>query len=388
MDPATIAAGVSAAKAGIDASKKVIGTISELNATINDLKDASVSSLSAYTKRTLISSRVYVEDQLANEDITPKIMKLLYQMYSSFILSAIGLTNLIASGKTIRTMMSAISTENFQSFTDIIKAQFGDAFIGASVENNAQTNAPTDPNLAKDPKVDYSAQAKEMEAKGAHLFCGNLLEVSIPTDDRTQTVKLYFYVQLLPTVTPSAVMYEFLYAHSSPSLKLRWAMWKAGEISFWKDFVFECDRVEKRKKALKVDKDGILREMEDHRNANFRKKTKQLTDLQKVKQREFRHNLANSMVICTKRTIDNVCKDLGINMKNFTQRQALMNDAMAVMMVVVDTNYGTVDLYMNGIEARGEYTSKMIDAVTKGKSDPLDMKELLTLISAGSMPRF
>ena len=94
------------------------------------------------------------------------------------------------------------------------------------------------------------------------------------------------------------------------------------------------------------------------------------------------------MVICTKRTIDEICKDLGINMRNFSQRQAMMNDSMIIMLCVVDTNYGTVDLYMNGIECRGEYTAKMVEAATKGDKEAFDVKELLALMNAGSMPRF
>ena len=98
-----------------------------------------------------------------------------------------------------------------------------------------------------------------------------------------------------------------------------------------------------------------------------------------------RRNICNSIVIVTKRTIDGVCRDNGINLKSFSQRQELMQDTFAVMLAVVDTNYGTIDLYMNGIEGRGEYTAKMIDAASK-KKDAFDVKELLTLISAGSMP--
>ena len=376
MDPATMAV---AAKTAWNTGKQVIGTISELNGVLDGLKDMNASALTSYIKKTLITGRVYVEDQLAAEDITPKLMKMLYSMYSGFILCAVGLTNLVSACKTVRPMLTAIATENFHSFADSVREKFGDAFAGASLEDNTTGQKKI---------IGQDGQYKDLKTESQTLFTGNLLEVDIPTDNGSQKVKLYFYVQLLPQIIPAPVMYEFLYAHASPTLTLRWAMWKAGEISFWKDFVFECDRVEKRKKALKVDKDGVLREMEDHRNANFQKKTRQLRDVQKMKQREFKHNLANSMVICTKRSIDNVCKDLGINMKNFSQRQNMMNDSMIIMLVVVDTDYGTVDLYMNGIEGRGEYTAKMIDAATKGKADPLDIKELLALINAGSMPRF
>ena len=172
-------------------------------------------------------------------------------------------------------------------------------------------------------------------------------------------------------------------ANVSPSLKLRWAMWKAGEIKFFKDFIFEADRVAKRRKALKVDKDGFLREMEDHRAKMLKEK---VANMKNKEADARRRNLCNSIVLVTKRTMDVVCRDIGLNLKSFTQRQELMQDIFAVMLCVVDTNYGTVDLYMNGIEGRGEYNTKMIEAATKNK-DAFDVKELLTLISAGSMPQ-
>ena len=123
--------------------------------------------------------------------------------------------------------------------------------------------------------------------------------------------------------------------------------------------------------------------MEDKRSAALKKKVAQMKD-----KATRRRNLCNSIIICTKRSLDNVCKDLGINMKSYAQRDELMNDLMAIMLCVVDPNYGTVDLYMNGIEARGEYNAKMIDAASKSGKDQLDVKEMLTLISAGSMPKF
>lgn len=410
MDPFSVYTGV---KTAMSAAGPAIGTIQELCSALHDLQDRQVTALTNYTKRTLITSRVYIEDQLANEELTPKLLKLLNSMYSGFVLSALGLTNLIASGKTVRSMTAAIATEDYHSFVDKVKEKFGDAFAGASLEDNKDNPkilTPTerqqleealkrDPNnadirsklerdnIARDNAKRNNWQAKEAELKSenAHLFTGRLLEVDIPTDDRSQVVKLYFYVQLLPQVTPQIVMEEFLRANVSPSLRMRWAMWKAGEISFWKGFVFEADRVARRKKALKVDKDGILREMEDRRLAMLSKKHENLI---KSNTLERRRNLCNSIIICTKRTIDSVSKDIGINMKSYSQRQGLLNDLMAIMLVVVDTNYGTVDLYMNGIETRGEYTAKAIETATKSNDKgPLDTKELLMLMSAGSLPR-
>ena len=373
-------------------TKQAIGTVSELMNEIENLKDKGVTSLSQYAKRTLITSRVYVEDQLATEDVTPKLLKLLNSIYSGFVMCAVGLNNLCADGRTIRQMTAAIATENYSKFLDLMK-NFGDEVV--ATEDNKNNPEKKDDNKEnkdgneknqKNGENNSTALPKEAELKAdsQRLFTGHLLEMRVPAGNN-QYVPLYFYVQLIPTVCPQPVMAKFLEAHTSPTLTLRWAMWKAGEISFWKDLVFEADRVSKRKKALKADKDGILREIEDHRA----KMLKQKLANYKTKEAQARQrNLCNSIVVCTKRTIDTVCRDIGINLKSFSQRQTLMEDMFAIMLVVVDTNYGTIDLYMNGIDARGEYTSKMIEATSKNGGDAIGMKELLAVMSAGGMPKF
>ena len=393
MEAATAAAAASAAATAYNAykagkeiykdGKDAVGKLSEVMSVIDDLKDRSVTALTAYAKKTLISSRVYVEDELANEDITPKIMKMLNSMYSGFIMCVAGLNSVSKDCVVANQMRAAIGTEAFMSFKDIAE-KFGDPT--PALEDNNQKNddkngdGEGDKNKNAQPgKVDFSSQEKDLKAESARLFCGHLLELKIPTGDGT-TVPLYFYVQLLPQVIPNLVMQEFMRGNASPDRALRWAMYKAGEISFWKDFVFECDRVAKRKKALKVDKDGFLREMEDRRSAALKKKIWQMKD-----KAMRRRNLCNSIILCTKRSIDTVCKDVGINLKSYSQRDEFLNDMMAMMLCVVDTNYGTVDLYMNGIEGRGEYTSKMIEGATKSK-DALDVKDIISLVSAGSMP--
>ena len=376
MDPATTAA---VAYQTYKTGKEVCGTIGELMSKLEDFKDRSVVSLTEYTKRTLITSRVYVEDQIATEEITPKLLKMLNQMYSGFVMTAVGLNNLIVNGRNVRQMTAPIATEAFHSFADFVKENFGDP----AMEANQQTVPSEGKTDGDKPAAMNSADIKKLEAQGNALFTGNLLEAKIPGPDGKE-IPLYFYVQLLPIVVPQPTMEEFMRANVSPSLKLRWAMWKAGEIRFFKDFIFEADRVAKRRKALKADKDGFLREMEDHRAKMLKEK---VANMKNKEADARRRNLCNSIVLVTKRTMDTVCKDIGINLKSFTQRQELMQDIFAVMLCVIDTNYGTVDLYMNGIEGRGEYNVKMIEAATKNK-DAFDVKELLALISAGSMPRF
>ena len=93
--------------------KDTVGGIGDLMAIIQGIRDRSVNSLTAYTKQTLISSRVYIEDIIADDPNVMNILVFLNQMHGSFVLSALGLSNLIGSCKTAKRMISAVGTEGF-----------------------------------------------------------------------------------------------------------------------------------------------------------------------------------------------------------------------------------------------------------------------------------
>lgn len=367
MDPASAAA----------LAKQGSATIAELMAFLNECKDRGVNSLTEFTKKTNIMSRVYIEDTLAQESAIHALMKMLNQIYCAYVFNAIGMNGLVESGKTVRDLMNVVSTEEFHAFVDLAKEQFGDAEV--SIKDISMEGK--DENVAGN-----KAEWKDMEAASANLYCGRILEVTVPAakagDDK---VRLYFYVQLLPYLTPANVLEGFINLNFAPPTNRRWWAYKAGEISFWKDFIFECDRVAKRKKALQADKDGILREMELRKISNASKAAKNYSPTATTT--SLKRNAANSLIIIGKQTLDRVSKEVGFDIKRYDQRQRLFNDTMSMIICVYDNMYNTVDMYFNGIESRGEYTVDMIEKAGK-KSDGIDMKTLLQLLNNGNAPRF
>ena len=350
--------------------KDAVSTVTDLMSIIEEAKDRNITSLSQYTKQTLISSRVYVEDIISGEATTLNILKLCNQIYAGMVFCALGLNNIIAGGRTVRHMLGAVATEDvYKSVSDMVKG-FGDA------EPSTEANGPQN-------NIETSIKDVKIETDATKLFTGRLLEAKIGTGE--QSAQLYFFVQMLPKILPGIVMEEFIGNHIDPSRSLRWAQWKAGEIKFWRDFVFECDRVEKRKKALKLDKDGILREVEDTRNQGFWKKLWNWVRPNFVGSNN--HNIANSMIVVSKSKMDRICRDHALKLENYAQRQKLMSSLMTLILVVYDPRYETIDLFLNGIQNYGQYSAKMVEGATK-KDDGIDLKQLMTLIAAGSAPKF
>ena len=217
-----------------------VGTIGELKSWIENIKDRSINSLTEYTKKTHITSRVYIEDSISREEGIKPIITMCNYIYGGLVISAIGMSQMVAGGKTVREMVDMVATEDYHEFVDLIKSQFG--------ENNVKVVASMEGN---DDKKTGNATAKEMELKKS-LFSGRLLEVKLDAGSG-KTVNIYFFVQLIPYVTSGTVLKQFVSNNFSPSMASRWAKFKAGEISFWKDFIFEADRVAEKKKALKAD---------------------------------------------------------------------------------------------------------------------------------------
>lgn len=346
--------------------KEAVDTVSNLMEVVEEAKDRGISSLSEYTKQTLITSRVYIEDIISGEPTVINILKLCNQIYAGMVFCALGLNNVISGGRTVRHMLGAVSTEDvYKSVKDLVSG-FGDA---------EPSNEANDTNLEGTKEV-------KIETDATKLFTGRLVEAKLGSGQNS--ANLYFFVQMLPKILPGLVLDQFIGNHVEPSKALRWAQWKAGEIKFWKDFIFECDRVAKRKKALKLDKDGILREVEDARDQGFFKK---IWNWIKPNTVMTNHNTANSIILISKQRMDRICRDNGIKLENFQQRQKLMSSLMSLMIVVYDPNYETVDLFLNGIQNYGQYSAKMVESATK-KDDGVDLKQLMTLIAAGSAPKF
>jgi hypothetical protein len=352
-----------------------VGTVTELMNVIRDLKDRTTSSLTEYSKKTMIISRAYIEDTLAREDGIQNIMKFMNQMLGGFVLTSIGLNDVVSGGRTVRQLASMISTEDFHNFLDVIDEEFGDKNVKISValeDNSGSDNKQTQEVTIKDVKSDPT------------LYAGRLLEVNI-TGDNGAKVPLYFYVQVIPYTIPTAVMEQFVSTTYKPTFWSRWMKFKAGEIRFWKDFLFECDLVRKRRKALKADKAGILREIEDNRRNQLTREANNYNPFATAN-----HNAASSLIVVSRKTMDRLMKDEGLDYRNYKVRQNIMSAAMCMMMAVFDPNYGTVDLYLNGINHAGNYSIDHIkESVGKnGDKDAVDLKTLMTLLASGSAPRF
>lgn len=372
---------------------------------VSGVNNATTTSLSQYTKDTQVFAHAYIDYNLVGDDICVPLLGTLNQMYVSFVITALNLDTFCASGRTVSDMIRKISShEQLISNIDVVGVKgnvnvdsvIGSFANGRVVPKSEEQDVLRGVQMIECPSME--AGPIDLERESQRLITGRLIELDINspvvTEDNTlgsygsqrkqfTTFKLYIYVQIIPNVIPAEVCKGFLTANFVPTLAHRWKQVKAHEIKFWKDFVFASDLIKRQSDALKSDKTGILLNMIKNKNGKL---ISQIWDM--FTKGDPSRNLANSFLIMSRDNFRQACAESNIDFTDYRQRQKFFLMTYCMMVVVVDSMSGSVDIYINGFKLVGNYTYDMINKVGSKGKDNFNLKEIMTAMSGGSMPRF
>ena len=405
-------------------------SISDIVKLWSKIKRDGTPSLTAYTAKSNVISRVYLDQSVAADDICIPLLGTLNQLYCCYVISALNLDSYVIGGRTVRDMIGSVASESFnlEPF-QLVNAVFGESkaavmetvaaleaasggvmdlekdsqrfIVGRMIEIRLAANGSltTTTSNVKD-GISVKNKQKYQNVVGADTH-GNLVMGNIPnggsldtgidhsnarttqTSEQIQEFTAYIYVQLIPrilTTDTSRLMLDIQYV---PTLSERWRKYRAGEISFWKDFVFARDLIDKQHQALKNDRTGTVGQIVSKSRGKLAQYFFGLASL-----RTPSHNLASAISIISKDAFDRACKENNIDFGNIKMRNNYFNRTFTMMMVVVDTMYGKVDIYYNGVDYVGTYTFDMVNRVGAKGKDNFNLKEVMTAFSQGMSPRF
>lgn len=335
--------------------------MSDMVADVFNVLASASGSLTRYSKTTAVVSRVYIEEGVANEDIAAPLMGTLTQIYISYVLTALQLNNVIGNYEVVRSAVQRVATENYVDVEEAISEDFGNLNIDTE-----------------------GSKILELDKATADLASGTVIEFDfiVGQTDKGQptTVTVPIHVSLIPAAVTTKVAKAFMDLSFIPSLSRRWKMWKAGEISLFKDFIFAKDLVAKYRSALKEDSTNALRDMMDSKNKGWMRMIKGIIT------RTPNNNAASSILVFDAKTFEEACKEAHINFATYKDRQKFFSTAMAMLVVVVDTMYDTVDIYYNGLEQHSSVPYRIIEKAGKGNQG-VDLKEFMSSLSKGT-PKF
>ena len=405
-------------------------SISDIVKLWSKIKRDGTPSLTAYTAKSNVISRVYLDQSVAADDICIPLLGTLNQLYCCYVISALNLDSYVIGGRTVRDMIGSVASESFnlEPF-QLVNAVFGESkaavmetvaaleaasggvmdlekdsqrfIVGRMIEIRLAANGSltTTTSNVKD-GISVKNNQKYQNVAGYDIH-GNPVMGNIPnggsldtgidhsnarttqTSEQIQEFTAYIYVQLIPrilTTDTSRLMLDIQYV---PTLSERWRKYRAGEISFWKDFVFARDLIDKQHQALKNDRTGTVGQIVSKSRGKLAQYFFGLASL-----RTPSHNLASAISIISKDAFDRACKENNIDFGNIKMRNNYFNRTFTMMMVVVDTMYGKVDIYYNGVDYVGTYTFDMVNRVGAKGKDNFNLKEVMTAFSQGMSPRF
>lgn len=382
-----------------------------LDGLINAIQSAnSPASLTEFAKQSMINSRVYIEKNLATDEILTPLMQNIMSLYCGLVFTAVNLNQNICGSKTVRDISSTVSSaeafdarqksNTFDSAMSLMK----DYFVGSNKDNllnrpyaSMKRNNANDANrtqiISDNRQIDnrdYSTSTKidlkpssviDPEPKSVSLPSGRILNIPMLTDGKS-SFNLQLLIQLFPFFIETDVAQEFINLNFTPSFWRRFTQFQAGEISFFKDFIFSCDLREKRMKALIKDKTGGLADMiNKQKNAvashwmNFLRKP----GTEKI-------NIASTILILNKNSVDKALNKNGIDLKSSSNRKKFFENSYCMMLVVVDQMYNEVEIYYNGIEAVSTFKYEQIKR--ESKKDSTDLVSIMKSYAQGLAPKF
>lgn len=353
---------------------------------IQNIEDSTSMSLFQYTRRSIVSSRVYIDNTLAEEEILTPVMQNIMNLYIGLIMTAMNMNQYIQGTKKVRDSMSVVATEDWTpvSINSLMKSYFLTGSNSDGVLDTLNPFTQHEHGEAASETSGYSGARtnnKDMnQGMDIPLPSGRIIQVEFASD-KCKAFTVNILLNLQPNFVPNDVIKQFVAINFKPSLHQRWIQANAGEIKFISDFLLGNDLRKQRFRALKKDKTGSLQQMIDRKEnslSNFWLKLAQVTP--------ERQNIANTILIYEKRTFDKACNDSGINFKVYGARQKFFNSTMSMMVVIIDTMYNKVTMYYHGITDPSVFTFEQMKK--NAKTEATDILAMMKNYAQGMAPRF
>ena len=373
---------------------------------IQTFEDATSTSLFQYTKRAVIMSRVFIEKNLAGEEILTPLMLNIMNIYTGLIMTALNMNQYVHGSKKVRDAMSVVATESLSEAPADLQSKFNDYFLGSQAklmlsdrskrELHAGMEGISDINITHSDGTPFGGNEYPTSigsVKDAGIVPNDIKETTLPSGRviavdfgankgaNGGTFKVNMYLQLLPTFIPTDVAHQFIEMNFTPSVRQRWMQVSAGEISFFKDFLLGQDRRRKRFKALRDDKTGALKEMIERQENNLSSSWLKLAQVTPERQ-----NIANTILIFEKNSFDRACNNAGLKFKDFNSRQKFFNKTFSMIVATVDPMYNRIDMYYHGLNAMSTFT---FDQMKKNsKTEAVDLMAMMKTFANGMAPKF
>lgn len=344
------------------------------------------SSLSDLVKLTKVEPLTIVSRDCVNLEYMPDVMQSLLSIFSSYYLQSIEILKLkIMDVKIVKLLDSLNPDRDSTGFS----LQYGEeSYKGVSLES-LKYSLPTGRQISFE-----DSKNTEVVNELSNLSVGKLLNVTVGVservlvgkdkdgkdkyEDKSYNVVIPINLRLVTSVLPPKSIINLLsLKKSDDDLTERFYKWKAGRISFIRDFILCQDIIDEYKRTLAEDGEGVVSEI--LRRVNNSKKFGLLTQNPSLA-------TASNIVVLSNETAKELEASLGGKLSNPLIRKKAFESTYAMLIAVINTDFERVTFYTRGIALGTDLSVKEIKNQSKGKGP--NILDIFKSLNQGLPPTF
>lgn len=335
------------------------------------LRDGTSGSLVEYTRSTRVEPLALMDQSIIHEPIVSDLLHTTSTIFISYyLLGVAAMTNI--NGVSVLQRL-----EKFNPKRSVI-----DSFIGKALGNESyQTalpdySAPYEVSLeSEDAKVPTNRVGDSLKQLD-RLAVGKVVEVKIQENTVSYTIPILIRVIPIST-TPLVIKNIFSMGGQKNTFKERWHQWRAGEITFVNDLLFNQDLIKQHLKTLTQDKSGFYSEVSARKRGNV---------VSALLSGQPSVATASNIAILSSRTAVELERELGGKLSNFTIREQALEQTAIMLLCVVDADSERVQIYHKSIPQTNDYSFRDIKVMGKDQNPDIMeiMKSLLTGKASGA----
>lgn len=219
--------------------------------------------------------------------------------------------------------------------------------------------------------------------ENVNLSVGKLVKVTVNTGNGDEKGKgsqlaIDVNIRLIASITNTDLLTHILKLGARDlSLGERFHSFRAGQIEFIRDLIFNQDLMDEHRKMLMKDTKGQYAEILRRRRSN---------GISSMTTGGISLATASNIVIISDLTRKEIERDQGIKFSNTKTRADIFNATYMMLLVVVDPEHQFVTIYHRGLALPTELTIRQIKSSNKGTGP--DITEILRAYQLGNSPSY
>lgn len=338
-------------------------------------------SLTSITKLTRAEPLTIISQDCANLEYLPELLNSIANIWSGYYLQAIAILTRVNDIEVIRILDRLNPDRDSSGF--LLEGRHATENVDNLLLSNYKFSLPTKTVMAaeaaEDPRYDTNNLKTIYET--ANLAVGKLLSVDIAVTDKdgcSKVVKIPVSVRLSPAIlNEESLSYIFTHRKNDTGIVERYHSWRAGRLALIKDVIFGQDLINEYRRAAMKDTSGtmaeIVRRVNNSRAFGLLTKNPSLA-------------VASNIYVLSSATASSIEAKTGHKFNTLAGREKILENTYAMVIAVVDQEWGQVTFYFNGIAHPSTMSLRSLQSSSKSKGP--DIGDIMRTLLEGRAPTF